>query len=203
MVSVSPPPSNHLWAAIKTDDGGVNTTHVDLGEDPGGYFNCDIRLVDGNMIIDFQGEEKVNMDVSYWTWPSYWKAGVYLQDDGEATAYFDDLFEADGSPQNYFPSVSITSPTNNTNFEPGEDIMIDVEANDSDGIVTIVEFFEGNTKLGEDTRSDSIIWGSAFEVLTAIEDSRMGSSSGDGGDRQCDRYFFSCCCWLLGMLQVW
>jgi len=85
-------PINHLWAAIKTNDGGVATTHIDLGEDPGGYFNCDIRLVDGNMIIDFDGEEKVNMDVSFWTWPSYWKAGAYLQDDGTATIYFDDLF---------------------------------------------------------------------------------------------------------------
>ena len=50
-------PTNHLWAAIKTDDGGVATTHVELGEDPGGFFNVDIRLVDGNMIIDYEGEE--------------------------------------------------------------------------------------------------------------------------------------------------
>jgi len=145
-------PSNHLWAAVKTDAGGANTMHIDLGEDPGGYFNCDIRLVDGRMIIDYEGEEKVNMDVSYWTWPSYWKAGVYLQDSGEATAHFDDLFEEDGTPQNYFPSVSITSPSNNTNFEPGEDIIITAEAADSDGNITKVEFFEGGiNKLGEAT----------------------------------------------------
>ena len=145
-------PPNHLWAAIKTDDGGSNTTHVLLGEDPGGYFNCDIRLVDGRMIIDYEGEEKVNEDVSFWTYPSYWKAGVYLQDDGEATAHFDELFEQDGSPQNYFPSISITSPTNNTNFLPGSNITIDADAEDSDGAITKVEFFEGgNIKLGEST----------------------------------------------------
>jgi uncharacterized protein YjdB len=145
-------PANNLWAAIKTDDGGVNTTHVALGEDPGGYFNCDIRLVDGNMIIDFEGEEKVNMDVSFWTFPSYWKAGVYLQDDGEATAYFDDLFEEDGSPQNFFPSVVISSPTSGTNFLPGSDVTITAEADDSDGSITRVEFFEGGSnKLGEVT----------------------------------------------------
>lgn len=153
-------PANHIWAAIKTDDGGVNTTHIDLGEDPGGYFNCDIRLVDGTMIIDFEGEEKVNMDVSYWTWPSYWKAGVYLQDDGEATAHFDELFEDDGSQQNRFPSVTITSPSNNTNFEPGSDITITVDAEDSDGTVDKVEFFEGGVnKLGEDTTAPySFTW---------------------------------------------
>ena len=153
-------PVNHIWAAIKTDEIGINTMHVDLGEDPGGYFNCDIRLVNGNMIIDFEGEEKVNMDVSFWTWPSYWKAGVYLQDEGEATAYFDDLFEEDGSQQNFFPSVSITSPSNNTNFEPGGDITITVDAEDSDGNVTLVEFFEGGiNKLGEDdTAPYSYTW---------------------------------------------
>ncbi|MEO1714868.1 MAG: polysaccharide lyase family 7 protein, partial [Bacteroidota bacterium] len=145
-------PLNHIWAAIKTDDGGSNTMHVDLGEDPGGYFNCDIRLVDGNMIIDFEGEEKVNMDVSFWSFPSYWKAGVYLQDNGEATVHFDELFEADGEPQNYAPSVIITDPMNGTNFLPGSEITINVDAEDSDGSVTMVEFFEGGSnKIGEDT----------------------------------------------------
>ena len=174
-------PTNHLWAAIKTDDGGAATTHVILGEDPGGYFNCDIRLVDGNMIIDFEGEEKVNMDVSFWTYPSYWKAGVYLQDDGEATAYFDDLFEEDGSQQNFFPSVDITSPSNNTNFEPGEDINITVEADDSDGTVTKVEFFEGgNNKLGEVTTAPyTFTWTGAAEgayTLTAKATDNEGGS---------------------------
>ncbi len=145
-------PIGHLWAAIKTDDGGSNTTHIDLGDDPGGFFNCDIRLVDGRMIIDYEGEEKVNMDVSYWTFPSYWKAGSYLQDDGEATVHFDELFEEDGSVQNRFPSVSITSPVTGDNFLPGSDITITVDALDSDGDVTKVEFFEGgNAKLGEIT----------------------------------------------------
>ncbi len=153
-------PANHLWAAIKTDDGGSNTTHVDLGEDPGGYFICDIRLVDGRMIIDFEGEEKVNMDVSFWTFPSYWKAGAYLQDDGEATIYFDELFEEDGTLQNFFPSVNVTAPSSDTNFIPGSDITITVDAEDSDGTVTKVEFFEGgNNKLGEDTTAPySFTW---------------------------------------------
>lgn len=176
-------PLNHIWAAIKTDDGGSNTTHVDLGEDPGGYFNCDIRLVDGNMIIDFEGEEKVNMDVSYWTWPSYWKAGVYLQDSGTATAYFDELFEEDGSPQNYFPSVTITDPVNGTNFLPGSDITINVEAEDSDGSVTKVEFFEGGGNLlGEDTTPPySFTWTNvpegAYTLTARATDNEDGSKT--------------------------
>ena len=143
-------PTNHIWAAIKTNDGGVATTHVDLGEDPGGYFNCDIRLVDGRMIIDYEREEKVNMDVSYWIWPSYWKAGVYLQDSGEATAHFDQLFEEDGASRNLRPSVTLTAPATGTEFMPGDDITITADADDSDGSVALVEFFEGSNKIGED-----------------------------------------------------
>ncbi|MDA8692503.1 polysaccharide lyase family 7 protein [Saprospiraceae bacterium] len=174
-------PANHLWAAIKTDDGGVNTTHIDLGADPGGYFNCDIRLVDGNMIIDFEGEEKVNMDVSFWSFPSYWKAGVYLQDDGVATAHFDELFEEDGTQQNRFPSVSMTSPSNDTNFEPGEDITITVEADDVDGTVTMVEFFEGANKLGESTTAPyTYTWTGAAEGAYTLS---ARATDNEGGSR--------------------
>lgn len=174
-------PLNHIWAAIKTDDGGANTTHVDLGEDPGGYFTCDVRLVDGNMIIDFEGVEKVNMDVSYWTWPSYWKAGVYLQDNGSATAYFDELFEADGSPQNYVPSVTITDPLNGANYLPGSDITITVDAVDSDGSVTMVEFFEGSTNriAVDSTAPYSYTWTNVPEgayALTAKATDNEGDS---------------------------
>ncbi len=174
-------PTNHLWAAIKTDAAGINTTHVDLGEDPGGYFNCDIRLVDGNMIIDFEGEEKVNVDVSFWTFPSYWKAGVYLQDNGEATTHFDELFEGDGSPQNYFPSVSITSPVNGENIEPGNDVEITVDAIDSDGTITMVEFFEGSTLLGEDTTAPySFTWSGVAEGEYTLS---AKATDNEGGSR--------------------
>jgi len=153
-----------------------------LGEDPGGYFNCDIRLVDGRMIIDFEGEEKVNMDVSFWTFPSYWKAGAYLQDNGEATIHFDDLFIEDGTQQNFFPSVDITSPTSGTNFLPGSDITITADAADSDGTVTKVDFFaNGNIKLGEITAPPySLTWTNVEEgdyVITAI------AYDNDGGSR--------------------
>lgn len=174
-------PFNHIWAAIKTDDGGSNTTHIELGEDPGGYFNVDIRLVDGRMIIDFEGEEKVNMDVSYWTFPSYWKAGAYLQDSGEATIHFDDLFERDGTPQNFFPSISLLTPISETNFLPGSDITIDVDAVDSDGSITKVEFFEaGINKLAELTEPPySFTWTNVPEgeyTLTARATDNEGGS---------------------------
>ncbi len=144
-------PVNHLWAAIKTDDGGSNTTHLDLGLAPSEYFDCDIRLVGGNMIIDLDGVEKVNMDVSFWTFPSYWKAGVYLQDEGEATAYFDRLYTGDGAGGNNSPLVSITSPAHQSTSTVGNDIVITAEAGDTDGSISKVVFYEGANELHEDT----------------------------------------------------
>ena len=85
-------PVNHLWAAIKTDVGGVNTTHVDLGLAPTEYFDWDVILENEDLIINIDGIAKAREDVSFWTFPSYWKAGVYLQNDGEATVYFDQLY---------------------------------------------------------------------------------------------------------------
>ncbi|MDO6760357.1 chondroitinase-B domain-containing protein [Tamlana sp. 2_MG-2023] len=80
-----------LYAAVKTDSGGVSTSHVDLGATPSGYFDCDITIDSGDMIVELNGSEVLNEDVSFWTFPSYWKNGVYLQDEGEATVYFNEL----------------------------------------------------------------------------------------------------------------
>ena len=49
------------------------------------------------------------------------------------------------------PTVSITSPANNSNFTAPADITINATASDSDGTISKVEFFRGSTKLGQDT----------------------------------------------------
>ncbi|REE00134.1 polysaccharide lyase family 7 protein [Marinoscillum furvescens] len=112
-------PTNHIWAAIKTDNGGSNTTHIDLGADPGGYFTCHVKLENGRMIIDYEGVEKVNMDVSFWDFPSYWKAGVYLQDDGEATAHFDELHTGTPSSPSDYTLTTSTVGNGTISLNPG------------------------------------------------------------------------------------
>jgi|GEM_PF-512008 len=75
------------------------------------------------------------------------EAGFEIWRDGEgltSNSFF-------ASPINNFPSVSITSPSNNDTFIEGADITIDANASDSDGNVSKVEFYQGSTKLGEDT----------------------------------------------------
>ena len=70
------------------------------------------------------------------------------------------------------PVISLTSPTEGSTFTQGIDINITADASDSDGSVTLVEFFEGANKLGEDSTAPyAFTWsGAAINsyVLTAI-----------------------------------
>ena len=52
---------------------------------------------------------------------------------------------------NQLPTVSLTSPANGTTFTTPATITISANAADSDGSVAKVEFYNGSTKLGEDT----------------------------------------------------
>src|SRR5690606_227085 len=48
------------------------------------------------------------------------------------------------------PSVSITSPLSNQEFEPSQTVTINASASDPDGTIAKVEFFADATKIGED-----------------------------------------------------
>jgi hypothetical protein len=62
-------------------------------------------------------------------------------------------------PNNQPPSVSISGPSNNSNFTVGTPITISATASDADGSVARVEFFQGSTKIGEDLSSPySFVW---------------------------------------------
>ena len=70
------------------------------------------------------------------------------------------------------PFVSITSPTENSTFNAGANITIKADANDLDGTITQVEFYDGTTKLGTVTSSPyDFTWNNApagYHVLTAV-----------------------------------
>ena len=80
---------------------------------------------------------------------------------------------------NAAPSVSITAPTNPTSYVAGTRINIAATAADLDGNVTLVEFFDGATKLGEDaTDPYTFAWNNASlgtHVLTAKATDNLGS----------------------------
>jgi endoglucanase Acf2 len=50
---------------------------------------------------------------------------------------------------NLSPTVGITSPNDGAAFREGDEIMISTIANDLDGTVSLVEFYDGVTKIGE------------------------------------------------------
>jgi hypothetical protein len=54
---------------------------------------------------------------------------------------------------NSAPTASITSPANNASFTAGSTVTIAASATDTDGTISKVEFYNGATKLGEDTSS--------------------------------------------------
>ena len=82
---------------------------------------------------------------------------------------------------NAAPSVSITAPTNPTSYVAGTRINIAATAADLDGNVTLVEFFDGATKLGEDaTDPYTFAWNNASlgtHVLTAKATDNLGTTS--------------------------
>ncbi|HNZ70041.1 MAG TPA: glycoside hydrolase family 88 protein [Chitinophagaceae bacterium] len=60
---------------------------------------------------------------------------------------------------NSLPSVSITSPSNGTSYTEPASVIITATASDTDGTISKVEFYQGTTKLGEDTSSPyTVTW---------------------------------------------
>lgn len=57
------------------------------------------------------------------------------------------------STTNNNPTISLTSPTNNSSYNAPASISISANASDSDGSIAKVEFYNGSQKLGERTSS--------------------------------------------------
>ncbi|HMG06352.1 MAG TPA: Ig-like domain-containing protein, partial [Chthoniobacterales bacterium] len=61
------------------------------------------------------------------------------------------------------PTVTITSPADQAVVQPGNPIPLTVNASDSDGTITKVEFFAGGTKLGESSSAPfTFSWSNAI-----------------------------------------
>jgi glucose/arabinose dehydrogenase len=87
--------------------------------------------------------EDIYIEVKFLSWSDgHTGSGGFSYERSTATA-------APNSP----PSVSITSPTNGAAFTTPASVTIAADANDADGTVTNVEFFDGATSLGAKTVS--------------------------------------------------
>lgn len=86
--------------------------------------------------------------------------------------------------RNTKPNVKVTAPKSNSVFREGTSITINARANDLIGNVVLVEFFDGETKLGEDTTAPyNFVWNGASagnHALTAkVTDNEGAFSTSD------------------------
>ncbi len=81
---------------------------------------------------------------------------------------------------NELPSVSITSPANNTTFLTGAIANINASANDLDGTITQVEFFVDGTSIGIDNSApyeNAYTTTTGAHILTAVAKDNKGDST--------------------------
>jgi hypothetical protein len=79
------------------------------------------------------------------------------------------------------PSVVVVAPTNNATFLAPANISIQATASDSDGTVALVEFFNGSSKLGQDSASPyTMTWSNVAAgsyTLTARATDNQGNTA--------------------------
>ncbi|PVY40665.1 DUF4082 domain-containing protein [Pontibacter virosus] len=110
------------------------------------YFNQAVS--NGPLKALANGESGANGVYRYTSTPAF------PTSDYQASNYWIDVvFNMDVPPANQPPTVSLTSPANNATFTAPASVAIAASASDADGTVAKVEFFQGNTKLGEDLSS--------------------------------------------------
>src|SRR5690606_35645876 len=107
----------------------------------------------------FNGSTKLGEDLSSpytFTWTGV-KAGTYTltarATDNKSGVTTSSAVKITVVEPNKAPTVAITRPLENASFSQGANVVIQVDASDSDGAISKVEFFNGTTKLGEDLSS--------------------------------------------------
>jgi endoglucanase len=94
---------------------------------------------------------------------------IYFDTDGFNINYVDVSSSTTTTPANVAPTVSVTSPANNSSFNAGANISITANAADSDGSITKVDFYQGTTLLGSDASSPySFTWNNVAAGSYAI-----------------------------------
>lgn len=93
----------------------------------------------------------------------------------------DELFVLVQSTANAIPFVTITSPSNNQVFVEGDSVSITTSVFDFDGNVVLVEFFNGNEKIAEDSSAPFNFDWQSPEVgtysLTAVATDNSGATA--------------------------
>jgi len=87
--------------------------------------------------------------IAFWTGTGMLVWGGYAED---GAASHGGYYSAPGAADNNTPpSVRITTPADNATFESGATVHISTEASDSDGTVSVVQFYANDALIGSDT----------------------------------------------------
>ncbi len=108
-------------------------------------------------LADFSNSS-LGMNIDIWSLKS---AFMFAGDPAISNAdfYFDNIYYSDGATPNLSPSISITTPVNNNIFKSPASITINATADDSNGSISKVDFYNGNTLLGSDLIAPySVLW---------------------------------------------
>lgn len=139
----------------------------------------------------FQGITKIGEDLVspyelVWSNPdvgSYVLTATATDNSGETKT--SDPVNISVTVNNSLPVVAITSPSEGQTYTFGDDIQIAADASDSDGNIAKVEFYQGNTKLGEDLAAPySFTWvnpSAGNYALTAIATDNLGGTGASVG----------------------
>lgn len=113
------------------------------------------------------------------------RVGFFLGDDagdslnGNGWALFDAAANWASGAVNSAPTVSVTQPAEGTHFNPASNITVSADAADTDGVITEVKFYAGQTLVGTDTSSPySVTWIAAPAgdyALTAVAKDDSGA----------------------------
>ncbi|WP_074407874.1 Ig-like domain-containing protein [Aquimarina megaterium] len=150
---------DYTLTAKATDNENATTTSTTISitvtSDTGGCTNIPQYVAGTSYSKDQEVQNeggKFTCNVPGWcssaaAWAYAPGTGVHWQDAWSKTG------DCSGGTPNTSPTVSITSPSDNSSFQEGASVTISANAADADGTVSKVEFYNGSTKLGEDTSS--------------------------------------------------
>ena len=158
----------------------TTTLNGSLSNDPEGEsISYNWEQVYGPSIISFDNNTDVSPMISNLV------EGVYkckLTVNDGTYADFDEVLVIVSETGNSSPSIAITSPTENQSFAQGSEIIIAASASDLDGTISKVEFYDGTTKLGEDSTSPyNYTWANAsvgdHQIKAIVTDNDAGEGA--------------------------
>ncbi len=152
---------SHSLTAIAIDDDNASTTssaiNITVQTDTGGNCDASQYVEDGGYVAGSQVQNEGNLyECKPWPFTGWCNGGAGAYAPGTGTNWEDAWIlvgECGPGGGDGKPLVSITSPANGQSFIEGSNVVINVNASDTDGNITKVEFFSNSAKIGEDTSS--------------------------------------------------